>query len=332
MTPNAITPAPRRQPQLTPNLPGAGFSGRNRRRRPGPLPAIALAIFLPLLATALAAPSIHAGELRIGTWNLEHLDDTDGDGCVGRTQADYDAIARHLAALDLDVVAFQEVENETAARRVFPPSTSQVALSSRPPMTGSRRCWDRPQAQLGHLATGFAIRRGLAWRRNADLSALGGGGPFQRWGTDITVTAQGRDLRLLSVHLKTGCWGAAEDADRRRDQTCSVLRRQFLHLGDWVNARLADGTAFVILGDFNRRLALPADWAWRALSPPSAPLHLATAAIRTQCDPRYTSLIDHLVTGGGAERMLVDGSVREAPRRGRHPDHCAISAVFKLGP
>ena len=250
---------------------------------------------------------------------------------MGRTQANYDAIARQVAALDADVVAFQEVENETAARRIFPPSAWDVAMSSRPPMARSRRCWDRPHAHIGHLATGFAIRRGLAWRRNADLSALGNGGPFQRWGTDITVSEGGRDLRLLSVHLRSGCWGAAQDRDRRRDEACAVLRRQIMHLKHWADARRAEGTAFVFLGDFNRRLALPDDWAWRLLSPPSLPLRLATAGLLTRCDPRYTSLIDHVVAGGGAQPMLAAGSVHETPRRGRHPDHCAISAAFRVG-
>lgn len=89
--------------------------------------------------------------------------------------------------------------------------------------------------------------------------------------------------------------------------------------------------AFVILGDFNRRLAVPGDWAWRLLSPPSARLHLATSGLVTRCDPRFAELIDHLVAGGGAEAMLVSGSTRELPRHGSHPDHCAVSASFRIG-
>ena len=322
---------PRRQPHQPPIPPGARSPGPNPPLRSQPPATIAFLALLLLVALGLPTPSAHAGELRITAWNLEHLDDTDGQGCLGRTQADYDAIAHQVAALDADVVAFQEVENEAAARRVFPPSAWEVAMSSRPPMARSRRCWDRPHAHIGHLATGFVIRSGLAWRRNADLSALGNGGPFQRWGTDITVSEGGRDLRLLSVHLRTGCWGAAQDRDRRRDQACAVLRRQLMHLKQWADARRAEGTAFVILGDFNRRLALPDDWAWRLLSSPSTPLRLATAGLLTRCDPRYSSLIDHVVAGGRAQHMLVTGSVREAPRRGRHPDHCAISAAFRVG-
>ena len=125
------------------------------------------------------------------------------------------------------------------------------------------------------MATGLAIHRGVAYRRNDDLKSPGEGDAFQGWATDITVTGGGRDLRLLPVHLKTGCSGAGEDRDGRREETCAALHGQMTHLKDWADARRAEGTAFVVLGDFNNRLAVPGDWAWGLLSPPSAPLHLA---------------------------------------------------------
>ena len=64
---------------------------------------------------------------------------------------------------------------------------------------------------------------------------------------------------------------------------------------------------------------------------PAAPLHLLTEGVPFGCDPRYPAFIDHMMAGGGAEAMAVAGSFREGPRRGPHPDHCAISAVFRLG-
>ena len=286
---------------------------------------------LVLLLLSLAPPAGLADELRVATWNLEHLDDSDGEGCVGRKGADYAALVQGIEEIDADVVAFQEVENAVAARRVFPVSVWHVEMSGRPPMDRSRACWGRAEARLGHLGTGFAIRAGLVYRRNADLKALGSGDAFQRWGTDITVTAQGRELRLLSVHLRSGCWGAKQDRDSKRKKTCAVLRSQIRHIGAWADARRAEGAGFVILGDFNRRLTLEGDWAWRLLSPPPAALRLLTEGVPFRCDPRFPAFIDHLVAGGGAEKMLVEGSFRERPRRGRHPDHCAISAAFRAG-
>lgn len=288
-------------------------------------------VAIVVLAFLAPVSLCHSAELRIAAWNLEHLDDAEGAGCVGRTGIAYDELARRVEGLDADIVAFQEVENVAAARRVFPEPEWQVEMSSRPAMRTSQPCWDRPEAMLGHLGTGFAIRRGIAYRRHDDLQALGLGDPFQRWGTDIVVMAGDRELRLLSVHLKTGCWGAEQDRDNRRRATCSVLRKQVAHLKAWADARRSEDTAFVILGDFNRRLTVSRDWAWALLSPPHAPLRLLTAGEPFRCDPRYPAFIDHLVAGGGAEAMIAPGSFRELRRGGPHPDHCAMSAVFRVG-
>ncbi len=82
---------------------------------------------------------------------------------------------------------------------------------------------------------------------------------------------------------------------------------------------------FVILGDFYRRLDVPGDWAWRLLSPPR---RLLTRGVPFRCDPRFPPFIDHLVAGGGAEAMLVEGSFREVSRQEPDPDHCAIRVGF----
>ena len=80
------------------------------------------------------------------------------------------------------------------------------------------------------------------------------------------MTGGGRDLRLLPVHPKTGCSGAGEDRDDRREEVCAVLHSQMTHLKNWTGARQVEGTAFVVLGDFNNRLMVPGAWARGALS------------------------------------------------------------------
>ena len=182
---------------------------------------IPLRLLLCLFAIALLTPACSNDgprpPLRIAAWNLEHLDDTDAEGCAPREQADYDAIAARVRELALDIVALQEVENEAAVHRVFPRSDWHVEVSHRPDTGERRACWHQPGQRLGHLATGLAIRRGIAYHRNADLEALGEASSFQRWGTDVTVTAGGQDLRLLSVHLASGCWGVENDEAPRDD-------------------------------------------------------------------------------------------------------------------
>lgn len=284
-----------------------------------------------VLSAALSALSSgHAGEFTLATWNLEHLNDTVDEGCVPRTEADYAALARRIEALDADVVAFQEVENAAAARLIFPTSDWDIAFSTRPSTGSGPRCYNRPEARLNHQGTGFAIRSGLAWQRHADLEEIAAGSRNYRWGTDVTVTLDGRDLRLLSVHLASGCWGEGEDRSARRSNTCATLREQFSELGEWVAARRNEDSTFVMLGDFNRRLAIPGDWGWRALAPRSARLSLLTADIETECDPDFSEFVDHLIANPVASRMLVPGSTRELPRETPHPDHCAVAATFLL--
>lgn len=97
------------------------------------------------------------------------------------------------------------------------------------------------------------------------------------------------------------------------------------------HAHQPERIALVMLGDFNRRLALTDDWGWTVLSPLPKPVLLPTEGVPFRCDPRYPVFIDHLVARGGAEAMLVDGSLREWPRRGPRPDHYAVPALFQIG-
>lgn len=80
---------------------------------------------------------------------------------------------------------------------------------------------------------------------------------------NITVALGDHELRFVSVHLKSGCWGSEQDADASRTQTCTTLRNQILKLKARSVRRDDEGMAFGILGDFNRRLAVSGDWAPR---------------------------------------------------------------------
>ena len=314
------------------------YPNRSQNRKPA-VAALLVLIGVPLLLAGCQAPGVpnlpEAAHLRIATWNLEHLNDTDAAGCVPRTQADYDAIADRIREIAPDVVAFQEVENAAAALRVFPASHWHVEVSTRPePAVPARECWGLSGQYLEHQATGFAIRKRIVYQRNPDLYSLGDLSPTLRWGTDITVTFGGRQLRLLSVHLKSGCWSAEQDSDPSRTNTCATLSDQILELRDWADDREDEGIAFGILGDFNRRFAVSDDRAWSELSPESSPLELLTADLEFRCDERFEEFIDHIVLDADAAALLVPESTREwlRPDDQEHPDHCAVSADLATRP
>ena len=282
---------------------------------------------LALLILMLAPSAGFAAELRIAAWNLEHLDDTDGQGCIGRNGADYAAIARQIEALGADIVAFQEVENATAARRIFPTARWNVAMSSRPPMKKPRRCRDRPGPsgdRICHLA-GDRLeteRRPSCAGSRICVPALG----HRHHGDGGRPGAAAAAVGASSVRLLGREAGSGPEAE---EDLCGATGSDTAYQG--VDRRNAEGMPFVILGDFNRRLTLEGDWAWRLLSPSPAALRLLTEGEPFRCDPRFPAFIDHLVAGGGAEKMLEEGSFREWPREGQHPDHCAISAAFRAG-
>lgn len=294
-----------------------------------------------LIALVVIAAHAGADQLSIATWNVEHLNESNNAGCIPRVDDDYDYIAQRIADLDADVVAIQEVESAFAAKRVFPTSVWDVHMSDRPNERGDDGgsiCWGTEDKRLRHQATGFAVKKGLSVQTNDSFEALAPQGSEQRWGADITVTHDDTAIRLLSVHLASGCWGPPQDSssqDRTR-RICETLRYQIDRLVEWVAERNAANEAFVILGDFNRRLALENDWAAAKLVSDQLQTTLITGEIRKKknedewCDARYANLIDHIIVSNSIADKVDPESVIEHERGRESPDHCIISANLVL--
>lgn len=283
------------------------------------------------LAACSTVPDAPTGPLKIAAWNLEHLAERDGQGCRPRTEADYAALRRYAEALDADVIAFQEVETRKAAERVFTPDRYEVVMSSRPASGRGGACYGAPSQTILNQAVGFAIRKGVAWSRNPDLSALGLGNPDLRWGVDVTVTASA-PLRLLNVHLKSGCNSGRSPTD----PDCPVLFDQAPVLDAWIDQRAANGETFVVLGDWNRRLAARDDAFFAELNdgdPPGSGFTLASGGVAAGCKARYREHIDHIVMGAGAAERMVPGSFEEftygVPEAEHPSDHCPVSVRLR---
>ncbi len=290
---------------------------------------IALSLSAVLLSGCVGMTSQRdVGTLKVATWNMEHLAERDGEGCSPRTEADYARLRDHASALAADVIAFQEVQNKAAAERVFDPALYDVVMSGRPASTRSGECRGQPGLFIQNQAVGFAIRKGVPWTRNADLSALALGSPDLRWGVDVTVS-RGRPVRLLAVHLKSGCNSGREPTD----PDCPVLFDQLPVLEGWTEARAREGQAFVVLGDWNRRLASRDDAFLADLNdndPVEANLTLTSGDRPAGCKERYREFIDFIATGGEATRRIERGSFEEyiyggAPEAEHPSDHCPIS-------
>ena len=71
---------------------------------------------------SLLAPFLSAQEVRVASWNIEHLAEHNGAGCVPRSTLDYEQLRDFSQLLNADIIALQEVENTAAVERIFPKS------------------------------------------------------------------------------------------------------------------------------------------------------------------------------------------------------------------
>jgi endonuclease/exonuclease/phosphatase family metal-dependent hydrolase len=286
-------------------------------------------LLLLLLALLLPLP-LHAAELKLATWNIAWLtlrtatDELLPRGLTPRQPGDFARLADYARRLEAHVVALQEVDGAEAAARVFDPRDHQFFFTR----------------ENDIQRTGFAVRRGIAVTQHEDLAALDLAPEArfsQRRGADITIEANGRRLRLLSIHLNAGCREGPMQASRGRE--CENLIRQAEVLARWIAERRREGAAFAILGDFNRRMDHPRD-EMSALFAAAAPLTRATEGASNPCwaDARGgRPFIDHILLGGPARDWLQRNSLRvmvyaerDPAFRDRLSDHCPISVRLRL--
>lgn len=266
--------------------------------------------------------------ITLASWNVEHLAEADGSGCRPRTEADYAAMRAYVDSLDADVIAFQEVESKAAAERVFDPAVYTIEIEDRVGTNRRGECRGREGLTINAQRTGFAIRTTVPYDRLPDFTAVQVGNPDLRSGVDLIIRPQGGEpIRVLSVHLKSGCSsGDSNDA-------CEAFFQQVPVMESWIDSRASDGVRFAVLGDFNRRLTMPNDAVWTEWddgAPANADLALASGNLSATCNPRYRDFIDFIVLDRRASDDLLEFDERVFDGDGLS-DHCAISARLVLG-
>jgi endonuclease/exonuclease/phosphatase family metal-dependent hydrolase len=262
-----------------------------------------------------------AQPVKLSTWNLDWLTlrsraEADLPKDVHpRAPEDFGLLRVYADRLNADVVAFQEVDGVAAASAVFDPTRYTIVTT------------DQNVVQR----VGLAVRHGIGVVKNPDVAALdvtaGELHPL-RDGLDATLTLPGgARLRVLVVHLKTGC--QTDDLAGSTRPQCAVLARQVPPLAAWAAARQHEGAAFLLLGDFNRVMDRPEEMG-TALAR-AAPLSRATEGLADPCWDGG-AFIDHIFAGGAARAWLVADSLRVQRFREigdawkqRLSDHCPIS-------
>ena len=272
---------------------------------------------LVLLILLVPLPALSA-ELKIATWNLDWLTTRQtGDRSLPadvttRSPEDFDRLAGYARELNADVVAIEEVDGWNAATKLFPHDQYSVYMTR-----------DHVVQRVG-----IAVRRGLHYDPNPDVSGLAAG--HLRSGADITLHLGATDLRILAVHLKKGC--RDQPLPRASGQACIELRDQVPLLADWIAARRQEGVPSLVLGDFNR--SMDGKDALLASLRQAAPLVRATEGHSSPCWGNET-FIDHILAGGAAADWMRPDTLRVLTYRettpawkGRLSDHCPVSVRF----
>lgn len=295
----------------------------------------------------IAEPPADTVRVRVATWNIENLHHVAGAALPGRpwgarrTEEDFARIARYVAELEADIVAFQEVGGPEAAARAFPPETWEVVLSDR---------WAE-DVEAGSVTD--PIYTGVAVRREGSAFFIAGGtyreigvmhqdtdGPRPtRRGTEVLLELpNGEPLQVMSVHLKSGCPQQSLEPPRGAD--CTTLAAQRAPLEAWIDALTEEGTPFVVAGDWNRRFDVhgAGDHVWEAIDDGDpAPLELfrypelvASPCLSGTPDHRPHP-VDFLVVDEQAARWAAPESVRivdfddaDKPQRAQISDHCPV--------
>ena len=279
---------------------------------------VALTCLLLLLLPALG----RAAELKIATWNLNWLTlRPAGDRALPsdvhpRAPEDFDRLRAYAVELDADVIGIQEVDGREAAMRVFPADRYSIHMTR-----------DHVVQRVG-----IVVRRGLRYDVNPDATGIElQPGRNLRSGADITLHVGSALLRILAVHLKTGCHD--QRLTDTRNRSCLELSEQLPPLQAWIAARRDEGVPFLVLGDFNRHMERN-DQFWAALHS-ATPLTRATEGRVGPCWGRE-GFIDHIIAGGAARDWIQPETLRVQSYRetgeewkDRLSDHCPVSVQLK---
>lgn len=298
-----------------------------------------------LFLTACSADNISTAEqpiqagnqpIKIVSWNMEHLAENVGAGCKPRTEQDYLALQKYAETLNADVVAVQEVESAKALAKVFPESQWRYQVSERPSTKGYE-CRGMDGQISTPQRTAIVVKKGINYTANPSFTEVAVSNPGLRYGVSITLTDHPEKLEVLNLHLKSGCFVDDYSASDRR--ACQSFKKQAPILESWINSKIENNQAFVVLGDFNHRLSTQNNRFWNELqNEDGKEVVTNTMGDLKSCHPKYKDLIDHIITGPRGKELVVSGSQqvdhfgKDAGKMGYKDmlsDHCPIAITVK---
>ena len=278
-----------------------------------------------MLASEQRSHEINA--FKVATWNMEHFAYPINTGCRPRTSDEIAAIKAYIAGLDASVIALQEVASKEALRLVFPERDWALVLSARAD-SPAYECRESGLTSTQQKVA-FAIKKGVSILQVQQNAQLGLQKTGLRFGLVVTVETPLGPTDILNVHLKSGCF--VDNYVTSDESACHTLAQQVPVLETWLAAHQASGFPYIVLGDFNHRLASENNYLASRFASDKYGIDIATQALRG-CHPRYPEPIDHILLGG-MQSALIAPSARVYKYENMHEeamlsDHCAVSVVL----
>ena len=282
--------------------------------------------------------ALRAETLKIASWNIAWLGSYKYNE---RTSSDYAELARYAKQLDADIIALQEVESSSWAKQVFGDDYDYYF---------STKDWFQ--------RVGYAVRKSIGFKvRSSEYKKLDVG--QVRHGMDLILSKGEKKLRLLAVHLKSGCFDkplnkksidAMPSSSKKTSNlkvACNLISNQIKPLESWIDARAEESVPFIVLGDFNRRFAVEIEknysetqGLWEAIDDDGAEdLWSPTLQRNSGCwGGYYKDYIDHLILDPKAKAAYVEDSFEQIVYEGKYSrrrsqnlsDHCPISVEITL--
>jgi endonuclease/exonuclease/phosphatase family metal-dependent hydrolase len=298
----------------------------------------------PLLTTAtllfglFSTYASYSQELKVASWNIAWLGSHEYNQ---RKASDYQQLANYAKELNADVIALQEVESAEWARKVLGDNYNYYF---------STREWVQ--------RVGVAVKKSAGLTVTAqEYKALDVDNV--RHGMDISLSRNGKELTLLAVHLKSGCFNEplddksiklmanASTKEIRRKEACSILSKQIKPLENWLDQQAKEDKAYLVLGDFNRRFVndislkySEEQGLWQALDDDEQQtLWTPTLGVNSDCwSGYYKDYIDHIVFNPKAKNMYQANSFNQLVFKEKYTkeisrllsDHCPISVKLML--
>lgn len=294
------------------------------------LAALALSTFM-LGCTNGANNATQQRDLKVATWNIEHLATNNGLGCKARQDLDYAALSRYKDQVQADIYALQEVDSIAAIERVFDSSEWQVFISNRSD-TKPYTCRESGR-QSTQQKVAYAIRKNIPVSDVLHLSSLSEPQFGLRHGLKLSVRYANQEISLINVHLKSGCF--VNNYAKNDKKSCKLLAQQATILENIIKEESRNSTSLIVLGDFNHHLANQTNVLRAKLGIAEQTMLLNTTDGVTGCHPKYPAPIDHILVSPDLAQYVGTNKTEFHYFSNMEPeqmlsDHCAATLTLSL--